>query len=338
MTKLGIYTSASSVDRVGCKKIRLLFLRSRSQNSCTVNSNSPAVHVHVFLTDSRDARRNYRYMLKCCCFVYSTDGPGLYNNEVFIVGSIQRFESSVSISGLQVSLLNKDVVSEVLFCRRAIRIQDILKTMNKVVVSDSVSMRGVDKKIVIVIPSQREQELQDLIEHEMNERKTKEVQAPVEASRPTATPADDPSFNRPIPVNQEDEEVLYQRDGADEFVNIVQPATDKKRKGRKRQSDDVDVNVDDDKGDGGDGGGGDNDDDSDVLEDDGMDIPLSQQPTATCPARKRYTAASHQSLLRRAINSLGKFDKDMILDLFTDAPRHAVLFHFADDDYQCEPW
>lgn len=263
------------------------------------------------------------------------------------MGSIQRFESSVSISGLQVSLLDRDVVSEVLFCRRAVRIQDILKTMNKVVVSDSVSMRGVDKKIVIIIPSPREKEQQEQIEQELKEMKDREdreskeseERAAQEASMPPPSPLiGDSGFKKPVPINREDEEVLYQRkpfpgdkpDGADEDMNIADPVAGNRQKVKKQGDGDGDDN---------DGNIGD-DDDSDSLsdiEEDDFDLDIQLRPRTIDHARMRYNPAAHQSLLRRAINTLNRFDKDMILDLFTDAPLHAVIFHFADDDYQYEP-
>ncbi|KAK7089497.1 uncharacterized protein [Littorina saxatilis] len=273
---------------------------------------------------------------------------GLDFNEVFIVGSIKRFESSVSISGLQVSLLDKDIVSEVLFCRRAVKIQDILKTMNKIVVSDSVSMRGVDKKIVIVIPSPREKEQQEQIEKEMRERKQREEQEEKEMQLAEEQRAAEKErlekelaiFPRPIPINPDDEDVLCRRehkddpDSANEFIR-KDPVSGTLEGNEEEEEDDEDSEEKDDE---------DEEEEGDLenLSDDDVDfsaIPEEEIPLPPrrprfheLPARLRYSAASHQGLLRRAINSLNRFDKDMILDLFTDAPRHAVVFHFAEDD------
>lgn len=257
--------------------------------------------------------------------------PGLDHNEVFIVGSIQRFESSVSISGLQVSLLDKDIVSEVLFCRRSVRIQDILKTMNKVVVSDSVSMRGVDKKIVIIIPSPREKDQQEQIEKELKSNEDKDSKYKQEKEMQ----ADSEDFKKPIPISKEDEDVLYRRpslrddppDGADEYLqpDLINPQQIKNREQGGKRIEGKIQNKDSE-----------SDDDSDVNDNFDLD-PSNPKTPERKPYRMRYSVATHQSLLRRAINSLGRFDKDMILDLFMDAPRHAVLFHFAEDDFQIEP-
>lgn len=247
------------------------------------------------------------------------------------MGSIQRFESSVSISGLQVALEERDVVSEVLFCRRAVRIQDMLKTMNKVVVSDSVSMRGVDKKIVIIIPSPRNDDHQKEVECE---KKLREQQAAEKAAKPPPSLPDDSGFQKPTRINQEDEVVLYRRkplpgdkpDGADEAMDTGEPAPGKRQTEEKKAGGDADDgdsdNIDEDDGEG----------DDYVLSNLKPHMDILQRPS-----RFRYNPAAHQSLMRRAINTLDRSDKDMILDLFTDAPRHAVIFHFAEDDYQYEP-
>jgi hypothetical protein len=164
-------------------------------------------------------------------------------------------------------------------------------------------------------------------------------------------------YKPPVPLNHDDEVVLYRRpllardppDGADSFQQPDRPNSptveDAERKEKVEKE--------------GEGEGPkkeqpeeeDDDDVEDVL-DEGEEETMDNEPPSeedlelhkilaeeeqkkdTRPSRIRYSAASHQSLLRRAINSLGRFDKDMILDLFMDAPRHAVLFHFAEDDYQ----
>ena len=248
--------------------------------------------------------------------------PGLKNKEVFIVGSIDRFETKIEIRGMQVSLLDKDILSEVLFCRRAVRIQDILKTMDKVVVSDSISMRGVDKKIVIIIPSPRRKKEQSRIERELREEK----KTIASGERYTT-----PKFEEPIPYDPEDEVVMYRREAQEDDIpedydkyrkkkteesSKEEDQSVKKEKPRKAYDAEVERLFED-------------------VSDDDDTFPPPKPPNKRS-GRKRYTFGNQPSVLRRAVNSLGREDKDMILDIFTDAPRHAVVFHFAEDEHQAE--
>ncbi|KAL8598694.1 hypothetical protein ACOMHN_033258 [Nucella lapillus] len=249
--------------------------------------------------------------------------PGLKNNEVFIVGHINRFESKVEISGMQWSLLENDIESEAPFCRRAVRIQDILDTMSGMVVSDSISMRGVDKQIVIIIPNPREKKVQDRVEIEMRRRQARMQRDAEDARLAALIPEEVETFEKPKPniADKDDEEVLYLRplltgDSMDGIHNY------RKRK-RARREKDEDQNLTD----------------REELSEDEIDYDEAINQTKKKirrPEEIRFTQGAHQSVLRRAVNSMSRADKDMILDVFTDAPRHAVLFHFAHDDFNEE--
>nr|KAG5705423.1 hypothetical protein BaRGS_004550 [Batillaria attramentaria] len=160
----------------------------------------------------------------------------------------------VSISGLQVALLERDINSEVLFCRRTVKIEDVLKTMNRVVLSDSVSVRGVDKAVV---------------------------------------------------VGPDDEIILYQRKGKPGEQIDDENEEEGGVSGQQTATGDQQVPMET--------GEGDADDEVDDDDDDDFELDYWRRRK---PPR----------------------NKDMILDLFTDAPKHAVLFHFAEDDFQYEPW
>lgn len=246
--------------------------------------------------------------------------PGLKQNDVFIVGHIDRFESKVSISGLQWSLLKNNIESEAPFCRRAVRIQDILATMSGVVVSDSISMRGVDKRIVIIIPNPREKKVQERVELEMKRKLEREERDAEDQRIAALLPEDAEPFEKPKAISDQDEELFYLRPLLTGETMDGIPNYRKRKRADEVEDEDGKAEVTD----------------NEELSED--EIDYNEQPKRPQKKRRqeeiRFSQSAHQSVLRRAVNSMSRADKDMILDVFTDAPRHAVLFHFAQDDYE----
>ncbi|XP_076468120.1 uncharacterized protein LOC143298955 [Babylonia areolata] len=251
--------------------------------------------------------------------------PGLKYNDVFIVGHLEQFESKVTISNFAQSLIARDINIGQQFCRRAVRIQDILDTMNVVVVSDSISMRGVDKQIAIIIPNPRGEKMQQRVEHERQRQLERAKREREDKEIGDTIPDDATPFQNPKSADVDDEDVLYIRDFR---TGDVKDGIPEYKKDDKRENENPEE--------GGEAAGDvrrkrkeEREEEEELSEDEEHPKPSGRRKTEDL----RFSEAAHQSMLRRAINSMSRQDKELILDVLADAPSHAVLFHFAEDEY-----